>query len=152
MYDQHEETTMKLKKFAAAGGILAPRKYGDCGYDLVVAEDIDIPPHQSVPVLVAAECAVKIPEGYWGLIINRSGAMLKSGLLILSSVVDEGYTGPLYAPVLNLQYCRVAIHAGDRLAQLILIPRFTPRVEVVEELPSTERAATGFGSTDKHDA
>lgn len=36
---------------------------------------------------------------------------------------------------------------GDRVAQLLLERILTPKVEVVKELPETERGSDGFGST-----
>jgi dUTP pyrophosphatase len=42
---------------------------------------------------------------------------------------------------------RYTIEVGDRIAQLLLVPYLTPELEVVEELPETERGADGFGSS-----
>ena len=41
------------------------------------------------------------------------------------------------------------INSGDRIAQLVITPVFTPEVEEVTELSDTERGAGGFGSTGK---
>ena len=38
---------------------------------------------------------------------------------------------------------------GDRIAQLMITPVVQPTLEVVEELPETDRGAGGFGSTGK---
>ena len=40
---------------------------------------------------------------------------------------------------------------GERVAQLVITPIFTPEVLQVEELSDTERGAGGFGSTNKTD-
>ncbi len=42
---------------------------------------------------------------------------------------------------------RVAVNAGDRIAQLIIEKISTPEVEEVESLDATVRGAGGFGST-----
>jgi dUTP pyrophosphatase len=42
---------------------------------------------------------------------------------------------------------RWAIHAGERIAQLVLLPVGIATVKVVDKLPETERGASGFGSS-----
>ena len=37
--------------------------------------------------------------------------------------------------------------AGDRIAQLLLVPFWAPALEVVDELPPSDRGANGFGSS-----
>ena len=37
--------------------------------------------------------------------------------------------------------------AGDRIAQLLLVPFVLPELEVVNKLSDTERGADGFGSS-----
>lgn len=39
------------------------------------------------------------------------------------------------------------IKAGDRIAQLVLVPIITPDPVLVDELDETDRGAGGFGST-----
>jgi dUTP pyrophosphatase len=41
------------------------------------------------------------------------------------------------------------INHGERIAQLVLAPVFTPEVEIVSELSGTSRGEGGFGSTNK---
>ena len=41
----------------------------------------------------------------------------------------------------------VSIAAGDRIAQLVLVPVALPEVEVVAALGESERGAGGFGSS-----
>ena len=42
-----------------------------------------------------------------------------------------------------------SIEAGDRIAQLIVMPYLPIKFEEAEELSDTERGANGFGSTGK---
>lgn len=39
------------------------------------------------------------------------------------------------------------VHAGDKIAQLIIMPYLTPELELVDDLDDTERGDNGFGST-----
>ena len=63
-------------------------------------------------------------------------------------VIDSGYTGELMTRVYNPTDNNVVVSDGDRIAQGILIPKHTDvEIQLVEELPQTERGATGFGSS-----
>jgi len=136
-----------VKHNSEHGGINTPAKQGDCGYDLIVAEDMVIEPHGELPVDVPCNVSIKIPEGYWAMIINRSSTTRKLGLRVVSGVIDNGYTGPLYACVYNMTNQPVEVKKGMRLAQLIFFPLITPACQKVDELPKTERGEDGFGST-----
>lgn len=140
-------------------------KEGDAGLDLpVLVKDVkyikgyegrvkenewfDIPPGSTVEVPTGLR--VKVPSDSWGNIRARSSTGFKLGLIVLDSVIDSGYTGPMYALVHNPLSEAVRIHQGQRLAQLVLIPIYPLKSIVrVNELPTTQRGDTGFGSSGK---
>lgn len=136
-----------LSKIVKKGwiGILQPKKKGDVGYDIVVSEKTIIPAH-AIGFNVPSDAAVKVPDGYFMMIINRSSA-IKRNLIVVPGIIDNGYTGPIYSIVNNQTDSPVVLEIGDRVAQGILLPAFTPPVVEVEELPETERGDSGFGST-----
>jgi dUTP pyrophosphatase len=41
------------------------------------------------------------------------------------------------------------IKRGDRIAQLLIVPCYRPKIEVVDNLDETERGENGFGSSGK---
>lgn len=41
----------------------------------------------------------------------------------------------------------IRVKAGDKISQLVIMPMFTPALEVVDELDDTERGRKGFGSS-----
>ncbi len=91
---------------------------------------------------------VKVPENSWGYIKTRSSTAPRRGLHVVETVIDAGYTGPLYSVVFNPHDEAITIKEGDKLAQLVLVPLFYPtNVCIVDELPKTERGQTGFGSS-----
>ncbi len=103
-------------------------------------------------VVLRTGLAVEIPEGWFGLIRLRSGIARRSGLVITSSsVIDSDYRGELLIPVSRV--CRadgppaVDLVAGDRVAQLVLLPAPEFEPVLVEGLGDTERGEKGFGST-----
>src|SRR3989344_9336536 len=102
-------------------GIQLPKKKGDVGYDLAVLEDATALP--GFPVDIPCGFSMKVPNGYFALIVGRSSASRTRGLLVLPGVIDQGYTGPVYPHVYNMGLYPVTIKRGTRLAQCILLPR-----------------------------
>jgi len=116
-------------------------------------------PYLEIPALgwaeVPAALAVKIPDDAWGLLMGRSWSNWRKHLIVRESVIDPGYIGllgtlvwnPNTSPVRVREFCNKT-GQGDKLGQLILIPRYNlEKVVLVDELPQTERGDTGFGSS-----
>ena len=129
--------------------VLPARAYaGDAGLDLAACERRELRPGERG--LVATGVAVAIPHGYAGFVQPRSGLAAAHGITILNApgLVDSGYRGELQVSLLNTDLERsFTVEPGMRIAQLVVLP--VPEVELVEveELPSSERAGSGFGST-----
>lgn len=133
--------------------VLPVRTYdGDAGFDLFVAEDTTIVPDEFVDV----PCGVRValPPGIWARITGRSSTMRRRGLLVADGVIDNGYRGPLFAGVRNLNGSEVTVRAGERIAQLIpydlVAPRFVPKMvdrTAFDVLPHDGRGEAGFGSS-----
>lgn len=144
-----EEPVLRVKPHSAADLDRTPSqaKPGDVGLDLYVSEARTIGPGDFVDVPCGV--SVRLPDGYWALITGRSSTLRRRGLLVANGIIDTGYTGPLFAGVQNLGRQDVHVDAGERLAQLILLPNVADRlvVQVTSELGDTPRGATGFGST-----
>ena len=123
-------------------------KPGDAGLDLRSTEDIVIEPGQRA--LIGTGIALAIPQGYAGFVQPRSGLAIKQGMTLLNTpgLIDSGYRGEIRIIALNTdKEHAIAIKRGDRIAQLVI--QEVPAVELVEveELSSSERADTGFGSS-----
>jgi len=119
----------------------------DAGYDLYTSASTYIPAGKVV--MVPTGVSVDLPEGTWGQVTGRS-SNTRRGLITAAGtgVIDETYTGPLFAPVWNINDHAVTIAAGERVAQLILHEatgqRFRPAWGVVR---AKDRGTAGFGST-----
>lgn len=131
-------------------GIPAPcyAKPGDAGLDLRSAIDAIVEPGQRL--LIPTGVAVAIPEGYAGFVQPRSGLALKNGITIVNTpgLIDSGYRGELGIILLNTDSNEpFVVRRGDRIAQLVI--QAVPVVELVEveELDTTDRGGTGFGSS-----
>ena len=89
---------------------------------------------------------VEIPKGYVGFIKSKSGLNVKHGLTA-EGVIDCGYTGSIVVKLYNHTPQQYHFKAGDKIAQLVLLPIITPDLEVVDSLEETDRGTGGFGST-----
>ena len=120
---------------------------GDAGLDLRAAHDATLEPGGRG--LVGTGLAVAIPPGYAGLVLPRSGLALSQGVTVLNApgLVDAGYRGELKVLLVNHGDKPVPVRRGDRIAQLVI--QRVERAELIEvnELPTSERGAGGFGST-----
>ena len=89
---------------------------------------------------------VEIPEGYVGLIKSKSGLNVKHGLTA-EGVIDAHYTGSIVVKLYNHTDETYHFKAGDKIAQLVIVPCLLPRLELVDNLEETDRGDGGFGST-----
>ena len=136
---------IKVKKISASA--ITPTKANkfDAGWDLYASEDAIIDPSKTE--LISTDISFAIPEGYVGLIWDRSGMAAKRGLHRFAGVIDSGYRGEVKVCLWNSsdKYC--VINAGERIAQILFqeVPSFT-MVEV-NSLEDTDRGTGGFGSS-----
>lgn len=95
--------------------------------------------------------AVEIPKGHFGLVVARSGLSFKKQIKLINDVgiIDEDYRGNIGIRLINEGNEPYLIGAGDRVAQMIIIPYIQADLEYVDELSETERGAGGFGHTGK---
>ena len=120
----------------------------DAGLDLAASETTHIAP--GVVTLVPTGIAVAIPEGHVGLLAARSSLAAKKSMTLANGVgvIDAGFRDEIKVPVIPLDGCHNLIQAGQKIAQLIIMPIALPTVEVVSELPESVRGNGGFGSSD----
>lgn len=89
---------------------------------------------------------VDIPEGYVGFIKSKSGLNVKHGLTS-EGVIDAHYTGSIKVKLYNHTPDAYLFKAGDKIAQLVILPCLLPELELVDSLEETDRGDGGFGST-----
>jgi dUTP pyrophosphatase len=122
---------------------------GDAGLDLVAREPAHLEPRGG-RALVPTGIAFALPEGYAGFVQPRSGLALRHGITCLNTpgLIDAGYRDELKVLLVNLDPEEAFdIHRGDRIAQLVVQAVAEVAWSPVEELPSSERGARGFGHT-----
>lgn len=114
----------------------------DAGIDLFANENVVLYPENTL--LVSTGIAMEIPEGYCGIIKDRS-SMGAKGVFTLGGVIDSSYRGEI--KIIMGTKDTYVVNRGDKIAQMLLVP--VPSVEIVEveSLSETERGSGGFGST-----
>jgi dUTP diphosphatase len=141
--------TVRVKRLRPSAQIPAYQSANAAGMDLVadLSGTVLVAPGQrrSIPTGIALE----IPPGYEGQVRPRSGRAIREGLTMINSpgTIDADYRGEVMVLIVNLGEATIAIHPGDRIAQLIIAP--VTRVEVVEvgDLAPSKRGGGGFGHT-----
>ncbi|MEZ5085129.1 MAG: dUTP diphosphatase [Tessaracoccus sp.] len=121
---------------------------GDAGADLRSTEGLRLQPGERA--LVGTGVRIALPQGYVALVTPRSGLAAKAGLSIVNSpgVIDSGYRGEIKVCLINLDpRDEIVIDAGDRIAQLVVLPFASAQFQPVTGLDETERGAGGYGST-----
>lgn len=98
---------------------------------------------------VSTGIAMEIPEGYVGLVWDKSGLSMNHGLKTLGGVIDSGYRGEIMIGIANLSNEDYTIERGHKVAQLIIQKVETPIIQEVVELNDSHRGEKGFGSTGK---
>jgi dUTP pyrophosphatase len=116
----------------------------DAGLDLYALEDTALAPGQGS--LVKTGVAIALPAGHVGLVADRS-SLARRGLKTAGGVIDAGYRGELGVVLWNISGQPQALKAGERVAQLLVVPIATPAVFETPALDETSRGANGFGST-----
>ncbi len=93
--------------------------------------------------------AMELPVGTVGLLYARSGLACKRGLAPANKVgvIDSDYRGEYIVALHNHGSETQVIAHGDRIAQLVITPVFTPGFQEVDDLSETGRGTGSFGST-----
>ena len=121
---------------------------GDAGADLTAVEDAVLAPGERATV--GTGVGIALPDGYVAFVVPRSGLAARHGITIVNSpgTVDAGYRGEIRVTLLNTDpHETYTVTAGDRIAQLIVMPVSRARFIEVERLPGSQRGEGGFGST-----
>lgn len=163
----------RITFYAAYDDAIIPQRQheGDAGFDLYAREGGRVPPGEVHAV--GTGVVVAIPHGYVGLITPRSGNAARHNITVMNTpgIIDAGYRGELKVLLYNAKFRPDDLsgaqaakpawiedaftwEAGDRIAQLLVVPAASMTLEVAvvgsdDELPAPPdgRGGGGFGST-----
>lgn len=127
------------------------------GYDLFacIPEDIVLFPGEIIKIgtgvhiwIGSEDLPYRLPiDGMAGLLMPRSSV---KGIKLTNTIglIDEDYQGEYIASCENTQEDIITIRPGQKFMQVIFVPVFLPKLELVEEFSTnTVRANGGFGHT-----
>lgn len=121
------------------------------GADLYVCLDEPVEIQPGCTEMLPTGIAMEVPKGCAGLIFARSSMGAKRGLAPANKVgvIDSDYRGEIKVALHNHSLQPQVVNPGERVAQLVIVPVYTPGFTQVLELDDTARGAGGFGSTGK---
>lgn len=130
-------------------GARPPRRTrpGDAGYDLHCAAAFRLSPGERLKVPTGV--AIALPGSVCALVVPRSGLAANHGVSPFLGLIDPNFRGEICATLLNSSPEEFAAEAGDRIAQLLLLPFWAPVLSVVDDLPGggDDRGQSGWGSS-----
>ena len=138
---------LKVKKIHRDAKLPVHQHKGDAGLDVFSCVDCVLDVGETKPVPSGIQIA--IPEGFVGLIWDKSGISIK-GIHRLAGVVDSSYRGEVRVVMTNLGKEPFIIEKGMKIAQLLIQSVEILDVIETEELEDTSRGEGGFGSTGKY--
>lgn len=120
---------------------------GDAGMDLFSVDEVVLKPMERK--LIHTGIRIQLPKNTEAQIRPRSGLALKNGITVLNTpgTIDEGYRGEIGIILINLGQDDFKIIEGMKIAQMVIKPTLSLKIEEAVELTETSRGKGGFGST-----
>ncbi len=138
---------LKIKKLHADAKMPSYAHHDDAGFDLYAVENTTVKVGERVAMPTGI--AMEIPEGFVGLVWDKSGIAVKHGINTIAGVVDSSYRGEVVVALVNNGENDYTFEKGHKVAQMIVQKKETVQFEEAKELSDTLRGADGFGSTGK---
>lgn len=120
----------------------------DAAADLYALEDTNLNAH-TYGNKIRTGVHIQLPEGWLAMILPRSSIGAKTPFRLSNSVglIDSGYRGELGVLYDNTSDEDSFITKGERIAQLLVMPSYRFKANVVDSLEDSDRGTGGFGST-----
>ena len=136
---------IKVKKLHVEAKLPTYANPQDAGMDFFSNETLIVYPGERK--LISTGISMAIPDGYVGLLWDKSGIATKHGIKTMAGVIDSGYRGEIKILVHNLSKNLYKIEKGNKIAQMLIQPVEQKKIIESSELDETERGEGGFGST-----
>jgi dUTP pyrophosphatase len=142
---------VKVRRRPGTDDVPLPRYMSEhaAGMDLCAACDGDVTLAPGERALIPTGIHIAVPAGHEAQVRPRSGLALKSGVTVANApgTVDADYRGEVGVILVNLGREPFTVTRGMRIAQMVVAPVARASLEVVDELPESQRGEGGFGST-----
>jgi dUTP pyrophosphatase len=113
----------------------------------VESDEYTLSPNETV--LIKTGIAAAAPIGTELQVRPTSGNSLKTMLRVANApgTIDAGYRNEIGVIITNTGTTNVTISKNDKIAQMVLVPILHADIQVVDELPTSDRGLDGYGST-----
>lgn len=138
---------LKVKKLHKNAKLPTHGHPGDAGIDFYCVEDVVFLPGKQNSVHTGI--AIEIPEGYVGLIWDKSSVSFNLGLKVMGGVIDSGYRGEIVMNLLNVSDKQVLMTKDHKIAQMVVQKFEDCDIVEVGDISETVRGAGREGSTGK---
>ncbi len=145
--DKFSVMKVKIKRLNEKAVMPTKAHPTDAGFDLYVSGKVTIPANGRA--LIPTDIAMAIPDGYYGMVVGRSGNTIKRGLVGMTGIVDAGYRNGIGIMAFNMTDTDIIIEQGERAGQIVLTPILQCDLEDTDQLTETDRGTGGYGSTGK---
>lgn len=141
--------TIEFKKIHP--NALIPRKahQNDAAFDISVP-DPGMIESKSI-ACIQTGISLKIPIGYYGSIVSRSGLAMNHLITVLTGTIDSNFTGEISLVLYNLSSIDYYFPSHSKLAQLLILPTlpvcFNPVFDFSSDYTADFRGYNGLGST-----
>ncbi|MEK7581971.1 MAG: dUTP diphosphatase [Patescibacteria group bacterium] len=139
---------LKVKKLKSDAKLPSYGHPGDAGMDIYSCEEKTLLPQEQT--LISTGISIEIPDGYVGLVWDKSGLSTRHGLKTVAGVIDAGYRGEVSIAMANVGSVSYTFKKGEKIAQMLIQKVERTEFEEVKELSETSRGTGGFGSTGKY--
>lgn len=139
--------TIKIKRLHPDAKLPSYAHPGDAGFDLYSPDEVTLAPGERKGI--PSGLAIEIPDGYVGLIWDKSGLSIKNGLKTVGGVLDAGYRGEIIIGMMNMSDAPYTFEKGHKVAQMLIQKVEHADIVEIDELTDTSRGAGGLGSTGK---
>ena len=126
-------------------------------YETVFSSGMDLRAYVENPItlkpnerkLIKTGIHIELPKSYEAQVRPRSGLAYKKGITVLNSpgTIDADYRGDIGVILINHSNQDFIINSGDRIAQLVVSEFIKVIWQISENINSTVRGGSGFGST-----
>lgn len=123
---------------------------GAAGLDLRACIDEAVTLEPGACELIPTGLALHVKDpGFAAVLLPRSGLGHKHGIVLgnLVGLIDSDYQGQVYVSCWNRGNAPFTIEAGERIAQMVIIPVVQTEFQVVDEFDQSHRGEGGFGHT-----
>ena len=136
---------IKVKKLNKDAKLPTHGHPGDAGIDFYASENVFFKALGQAQVHTGV--AVEIPEGYVGLVWDKSSISFGHGLKIMGGVIDSSYRGEIIMSLRNLSDKDFILRKGHKVAQMLIQKFEHCDILEVEKLSETMRGNGREGST-----